>query len=98
MDVLNDWVLIALYRHDKSLGTYLPGTVGSVLGSIRLRARYPRFLDWVTAVHDARYSSQLSHAKVRKTGRPTGPVRFSFIRRGSGLLRQALYELEAKLA
>ena len=41
MDVFNDWLLISLYRNDSSLGTYMAGSIGSVMNSKHLRTKYP---------------------------------------------------------
>jgi hypothetical protein len=97
IDVFNDWLLMALYRHDTRLGSYLPGSIGSVMGSTRLAAAYPAVAALVREVHEKRYASNLSHAKVKKSGKATAPIRFAFLRTGKRLLRNAVIELDSKL-
>jgi hypothetical protein len=96
MDVFDDWLLIALYRHDPSLGKYVPGSVGSIIGSTRLKAAYPAILAMVKSIHEKRYESPLSHAKEKRTGRPTRPIKFSYLRMAKPLVRDAVLELAAK--
>jgi hypothetical protein len=94
MDVFNDWLLGALYRHDKSLGAY--SAIGSVIGSTKLSQKYPDIHAMVKSVHEKRYGSALSHAKERRTGRPTQPVKFAYLKTAKKLVRVAIVELSAK--
>jgi len=96
VDVFNDWLLMSLYGHDPSLGTYVPGSVGSVMGSRRLRSKYPAIQAMVRSIHEKRRESALSHAKEKRTGRPTRAVRFSYIRKAKPLIRAAISELAVK--
>jgi len=89
IDVFNDWLLMALYRHDPALGTYEAGKIGSVMGSVRLQAAYPAISTLVREIHEKRYASHLSHAKVKRSGKATAPVRFSYLRKGRRLLGYA---------
>jgi hypothetical protein len=97
MDVFNDWLLIALYKRDPALGAYTPGKVGSIMGSTRLKSSYPRVLTFVQSVHNKRYESSLSHAKIKKSGRATAPIRFQYLKTGRRLLRNAVSELERSM-
>lgn len=96
MDVFNDWLLMAIYRHDKGLGTYSAGSIGAVMGSTRLAAAYPAVSALVCGVHEKRYASNLSHAKMKRSGKATAPIRFSYLRTGRRLLRRAAIELDSK--
>jgi hypothetical protein len=96
MDVFLDLLLSSLYRHDGSLGTYNVGGIGSVLGSARLKAIYPQVQEIVESIHLKRYGSLLSHAKEKRTGKPTKAVRFSYLRTGHRLVRGAIGELSLK--
>jgi hypothetical protein len=96
LDVFNDWLLSRLYQHDPSLGSYSLGNIGSVLCSARLAARYPSILALVSSVHDRRLGSMLSHPRVRRTGRVTGQVRFSYLATAKRLMIRAFRELGAK--
>ena len=96
MDVFDDWLLVALYRHDPSLGTYAFGSSGSVMHSKRLRRKYPAIQQLVVGMHDKRLESLLSHAKTKSTGKATKPINWGYLKVGKGLLRKALAELTAK--
>jgi hypothetical protein len=95
IDVFNDWLLMALYGRYKTLGQYNPGTIGSVMDSVRLAKSFPAVSRLVREIHQKRHLSNLSHAKVRKSGKATSAIRFSFLRNGKKLLRGAVMELEA---
>lgn len=95
-DVFNDLLLDRLYRHDPSLGTYTLGNVGSVLNSIRLRTQYPSIYDLVSEIHDKRYVSSLSHAMARRTGKPTGRIKYKYVWRAKRLIRKAFAKLANK--
>ena len=96
LDVFSDLALDALYRADKSLGTYNLGSVGSVLTSPRLQTNYPAVFDFVFNIHKKRLESNLSHAQVRATKKPTKPIKFSWLRTGVRFLRRATDELRSK--
>ena len=96
MDVFNDLVLIALYRFDPSLGTYNPGQIGSVVNSTRLKNNYPAVQSFVFEIHQKRYESRLSHAKIRSTGKPTKTIKYRFLKKGMQLLKGAVLELSSK--
>jgi Reverse transcriptase (RNA-dependent DNA polymerase) len=93
MDVFNDWLLIQLYAHNPSLGTYVPGKIGSILNSTRLDTAYPKLMAMVRDIHDHRYGSHLSHAKVKNSGKPTGYIRFSYLRKAKRLMVSGFLEL-----
>lgn len=94
LDVFNDLLLNRLYAHDPSLGGY--GGIGAVIGSTRLKTRYPAVAGLVESVHDQRYASLLSHAKQKRTGRPTRSIRYSYLKVAKSLLRAACSELAAR--
>lgn len=94
MDVFNDWLLEALYLQDTSLGVY--SRIGSVINSTRLAQNYPNVQAMVKSVHEKRYVSALSHAKEMRTGRPTQPIKFVYLRTAKPLARAAIIELAAK--
>jgi hypothetical protein len=96
MDVFNDWLLLALYGHDASIGAYNLGQIGSVMKSPRLKRSYPAIQSLVVDVHTKRLESLLSHPKTRGTGKPTKPIRWGYLKVAKRLLRKALRELEAK--
>lgn len=96
LDVFNDLLLDSLYRNDPSLGNYGLGSIGSVLGSTRLQAAYPRIHALVNDIHAKRLESELAHPVVKKTGKPTGRIRYNYLRKAKGLLRTAIVELKTK--
>lgn len=95
MDVFLDLLLANLYRLDTRLGTYNVGGIGSVMGSARLKSAYPHLQALVESIHLRRYGSLLSHAKEKRTGKPTKAVRFSYLRTGHRLARAAVSELNS---
>lgn len=97
LHVFNDYLLYVLYQKDRTLGTYNLGHPGSVLNTTgtRLEAKYPRVFEYAKGLHDKRAESNLSHPRVRATGRATTRIRFSYIRTSKAQMRKALQELEA---
>lgn len=93
LDVFDDLLLDSLYRLDPALGSYALGSIGSVLSSPRLQSRYPRVHKLAVTVHNKRLESELAHPVVRKTGKPTGRIRFTFLRQAKALLRAACGEI-----
>ena len=96
MDVFNDLLLNSLYKKDISLGTYTLGGIGSVMGSTRLKTDYPRVSELINKMHEKRLQTELSHAIVRTTKKPTGPVKFNWLKFGSRIFKVAINELRAK--
>jgi len=94
MDVLNDWLLEALYSQDTSLGVY--GGIGSIMTSKRLGQKYPHIQALVTSIHQKRYTSALSHAREKRTGRPTQIVKFAYIKTVKPLVQAAIVELSSR--
>lgn len=90
-DVFDDWMLVAIYRQRPGLGMYTG--LASALPSVRLRAAFPRVHGLVTSVHEKRYGSPLSHARERRTGRATAPIKWNYLNQAKKLLRSAVHEL-----
>jgi hypothetical protein len=95
-DVFNDRLLERLYQHDVSLGSYALGNIGSVLSSTRLKGTYPAIFALSDQIHDTRLKSNLSHAVVRKTGKPTTRIPYRYLQTAKGLYRRAIAELAVK--
>ncbi len=93
MDVFDDWLLTGLYSNDSSLGSYTTGKIGSVMLSTRLQACYPKVHEMVKKIHEERYESLLSHARVQRTGKPTRVVTFKFLSGMKEIMRKAIGEL-----
>ncbi|MFN8421191.1 MAG: RNA-directed DNA polymerase [Anaerolineae bacterium] len=100
MDTLHDDLLHNLYLHDKSLGSYTHGKMGSNLAAAsRLAKKYPKFFRAVKEVHQLRLGSPYSHSV--KTSKRIGKLRTQFItfsKIGEILpkLRRAYIELSSK--
>lgn len=94
-DVFFDLLLDRLYAKEPSLGTYQLGVIGGVLGAPkgRLATRYPKTYTAASKVHELRLSSDLSHAKVRRTKRYTRYISHREARSIVKLLRSAFSEL-----
>ncbi len=97
LDVFNDLLLDGLYRLDPSLGTYILGNIGSVMSSPRLQTNYPLTFALAKTIHSKRLESELAHPVVRKTGKPTGRVRYSYLKTAKKLLRAACSEIKSRL-
>lgn len=96
IDVFNDLWLDALYRRDPTLGTYALGNIGGVLTSTRLQADYPAMSRLANEIHGKRLENNLSHAVVKKTKKPTKPIKFKWLRAGARTLLRGAQELHAK--
>jgi hypothetical protein len=96
MDVFSDLWLEALYRHHATLGTYTLGKIGSVLSSIRLSGTFPAVFNMASLIHEKRLESDLSHARVAKTKKPTKPIKFRWLKVGSRILGRAVQEIHNK--
>jgi len=91
MDVFNDFLLDSIYQYDGTLGLRQFGNFG-VLNSSKLKAKYPKLHALIHGIHEKRYQSDLSHARQKKTGRPTRVIRFRFVRTAKRLIRDAVAE------
>lgn len=83
LDVLNDYTCDAVYKLDPTIGTYSLGSIGSVLGSptSRFATKFPLFFSLCKKIHTLRLESDLSHPKVKSTGKPTRRLKFNEIHR-----------------
>ncbi len=93
MDVFDDWLLAALHRNDATLGPYSLGNIGGSLKHKLRDKKYPAVSALINGIHARRYESNLSHAIQRSSGKPTGPIRWSFFKTGRRLLVAAIEEL-----
>jgi hypothetical protein len=93
-DVFDDWLLAAIYRQRPALGIY--SGFGSTLSSARLRATFPKVHGLITSIHDKRYGSPLSHARERRTGKATAPIKWRYLTEARRLLRLAVHELSSE--
>jgi hypothetical protein len=94
MDVFNDFLLESIYQNDGALGLRQLGNFG-VLSSPKLKRKYPKLFALIHGIHEKRYQSDLSHARQKRTGRPTQVIRFSFLRTARRLIRDAVVEAAA---
>jgi hypothetical protein len=101
MDVFNDFLLDALYKHDPTIGIYKFGTVGSVVGNTgtRLERKYPAVFAMVKGIHEKRWEGSLSHAWSRKGSKlikPTRPIPYRFRFKAIKWIDAGLRELAIK--
>ena len=77
-DIINDMILNQLFQHDGTIGSYQLGNIGSVLQpNSKFAKKFPAFYRSVGAVHKKRLESELSHPRVKTSGRPTRRIRFT---------------------
>lgn len=97
IDVFIDLLLDSLHRHKPALGIYTLGRGGSILDNpVHLKAAYPLLTQMAQQFHDKRLESNLSHAVVKKTKKPTKPIKFKWLRSGATLLLKGVRELQTK--
>lgn len=76
-DTINDSLLDILFSHDGEIGNYQHGHIGSVLiANSKFAKKYPDLFIAVKDIHDKRLESDLSHPKVKSTGKPTKFVKY----------------------
>jgi hypothetical protein len=93
-DTINDIVLDALHKHDRSIGTYVLGKIGSALQpTSRFAKKYPKLFRIVERVHELRLSADLAHPVTRSTNAPTRRVAFRDMKRLLAPLRAGYLEL-----
>jgi hypothetical protein len=97
MDVFDDWLLKAIFRRDKALGSvYKIGNLGSMMGQRNLKTKYPAVQALVVEIHEKRGESSLSHPVKKKGGvivKRAGLIRYRYIFRAKKIIRKALMEL-----
>jgi hypothetical protein len=93
IDVFNDLLLDALFQKDPSLGKKNEGNFGAVLHNKTLSKNYPKIYKYVIKCHDLRLQSELSHAKVKTTKKPTKRIPFKTLKTVQILLKDAMTEL-----
>jgi len=82
---------------DPLLGNYVLGNPGSVLRITgRLASNYPVISRVFTDVHEKRLESNLSHAYVRSTRKPTRRIKYQEVQQLAQQLRYALHEAASK--
>lgn len=103
MDVFNDLLLLALSKHDPSIGKYELGKVGSFVKeqTSRFARSYPDVWRLTHELHAKRGESHLSHAWVKQGAtyvRPTSFIPFKYLKTAKPLVGKALKELAARWA
>ena len=98
MDTFNDVLLDALFSHDGTIGIYQLGNIGGVLNSASssFATQYPKMYKAASDIHEKRLESDLSHTRVRRTGKSTRPITFRYIPWACKLLYDAFIELRDK--
>ncbi|MEI6400193.1 MAG: reverse transcriptase domain-containing protein [bacterium] len=99
MDVFNDLVLNSLFLHDPTIGNHILGNIGGSISSNRspFARKYPCIFAMAKSIHDKRLESELSHARTRSTGKPTGPIKHKYFNKeGKILVLNAFKEIALK--
>jgi hypothetical protein len=97
LDVLNDLLLDSLFCLRPALGTHTLGSFGTLYKNPAFQSNFPKTWKMVKQIHDKRLESELAHAVVKTTKKPTGPIKFRYVATARWLIRPALAELKAKL-
>ena len=97
LDVFMDLLLDSLHRNQPSLGGYTLGRPGSTLDNpVRLRANYPALTSLAIEFHQKRLESDLSHAIVTRTKKPTTRIKFDWLRKGARIFLSGMQELHTR--
>lgn len=96
LDVFNDLLLDAVFRADGTIGSYTLGHIGSALvATSRFAMKYPKTFDLANKVHNSRYQSMYSHPLIKRSGKPTRKIKYSFLPEAKRLLLAAILEIQA---
>lgn len=94
LDVFNELLLDALFQKDGTIGAYNLGKIGSVLNAgSAFAAKFPATFELAQEVHNARYQSMYSHPLIKRTGKPTRKISYTFLAKAKRLIREAAKEL-----
>lgn len=98
LDVFNDILLDAIFSKDGTIGKYTLGKIGSVLTkNNKLDRKFPNTFTLAYEVHEARYQSMYSHARVKSTAKPTRKIGYRFLGKAKKLLLNAIIELNVAI-
>jgi len=96
-DTINDTLLDILFQHDREIGSYQHGNIGGVLSSKnKFSKKYPDLFNACKSVHDKRLESDLSHPRVKITGKPTKYITYKDMKLLIGKLCAGYIELWGK--
>ena len=97
LDVFNDLLLCSIFSNDSTVGVYKLGNIGGVLHSSTssFAIKYPATFSFACDIHQKRLESYLSHPLTRNTGKPTGPIRYSYVAKAKRLLIASFSELNS---
>lgn len=95
LDVFDDILVDALFRHDGTIGARNLGNFGGVIGNKKFMTKFPKTYTFVDAVHTKRGEGELAHPIVKATKAPTSRIPFKWLRTGSKLMSSSLVEIKA---
>lgn len=95
LDVFNDLLLAGIFAKQPTLGSHTIGNFKTLWNNPPFRSSLPLTWKMVHQIHEKRLESELAHAIVRSTGKPTGRIRFAFVKTARKLLRASVHELKA---
>ena len=92
-DTIDDSICDVLVSAHPELGGYNLGSIGAIKDSKKFRQNVPSFYNMLMEIHDMRLKSHLSHSKVRKTQKYTGPIAYKEKRKIKNLIKAGITEL-----
>lgn len=95
LDVFNDLLFDTLFRRDGTIGAPSLGNFGGVIQNAKFKGKFPKVHAYAVSVHEKRLESELSHAIVKATRKPTKRIPFKWLKTGQKLLSAAVSELSA---
>lgn len=96
-DSFNDLLINELFLHDPAIGSYQLGSIGGFLKTTsRFAKKYPKIFQMAKIIHDKRLESMLSHAFIKNSGKPTGSIKYSYLKYAKPIIREAFIELLTK--
>jgi len=76
-DTINDFLLDILFTHDGKIGNYQYGNIGGALNKgSKFEKQFPQLFWAAKDIHEKRLESDLSHAKVKATGKLTHFIKY----------------------
>ncbi|MBI3861050.1 MAG: hypothetical protein HY290_04060 [Planctomycetia bacterium] len=98
LDVLNDLLLASIFAKCPAFGSHSIGSFGTLYKNPAFKTGLPQTWKMVHQIHEKRLESELAHAIVKRTGKPTGRIKFGYLRTARRLLRLAVSELRTHFA
>jgi hypothetical protein len=93
-DTMNDMILDDLFKKDSSIGNYVLGNIGGNLDkNSKFAKKYKQMYSVCSFLHNMRLESDLSHSRVRKTGKRTRYILHKEIKSMKLMLKNGYLEM-----